>query len=315
MTDSSWFGHTSLVRRVVPPATARPIGPSARRPWGAGGPLIIWGRFIRSILVVPLSWGLGVVTAAQAAPYQPVAEPEEDPRPRAALAACGAGDAKKGVAILAEIYAETRNPAFVFNQARCFQQNGQLEPARQRFAEYLRVGKNEPAEDLRRAQAYVGEIDAALARQPPRPAPAPTPAGTPTSVPTLATSPPPGGGTGSTLRAAGVGLTILGLAALGTGVYLSFKVQSTQHDVEQRFADMGVVTDPAALRTELANGGRYETWQWVSYGVGVAALGGAVTTFLLGGLPFSGAGSAEKSVALVPVATPGQLGGVMRWQF
>ena len=269
----------------------------------------------RLIWVVTVASGLAVTTAQAAPAAKPAAQPEEDPRPRAALGACASGDYKKGVAILADIYAETRNPAFVFNQARCYQQNGQLDSARQRFAEYLRVGKNEPSEDIQRAQGYIKEIDEAIARRPPPPAPAPTPAPSTIIVNTPAPA-APDQGRGSTLRAAGVGLTILGLAAVGTGVFLSFKVQSTTHDVENRFANMGVVTDSTALQRELSNGGRYETWQWVSYGVGVAALAGALTTFLVGGFPFTSAHpDAEKSVALLPVAAPGDVGGALRLRF
>jgi hypothetical protein len=247
--------------------------------------------------------------ATRAAALAPA--PAEDPRPRAALGSCASGDVKKGIAILAELYAETRNPSFVFNQARCYQQNGQLEPARQRFSEYVRVGTNEPAADIQRAQAYIKEIDDALAREA-----ASKPAGTPVIVTTATPSPAAPEGRARTLRATGIALTVLGLAAVGTGVYLSFKVQATSRDVENKFANMGVVTDPAALQRELSDGGRYETWQWVSYGIGVAALAGAATTFLLGGSPFSSPRTtAETSVTMAPVVMPGNVGGVLSIRF
>ena len=71
----------------------------------------------------------------------------------------------KGIDILARLYAETRNPSFVFNQARCYQQNGQLEKSRERFREYLRVGKNEPAADIQRAEGFIKELDRELSLQ------------------------------------------------------------------------------------------------------------------------------------------------------
>src|SRR5215468_10936598 len=89
----------------------------------------------------------------------------DDKRPTAALAACASGDVAKGIAILGELYAETRNPAYVFNQGRCFQKNNQLEQARGSFTEYIRIGTNEPPEDIQRAQGFVKEIDEALARR------------------------------------------------------------------------------------------------------------------------------------------------------
>jgi hypothetical protein len=250
-----------------------------------------------------------VILVGLALPARHASAQQEDPRPRDALGACSGGDVKKGVAILGELYAETRNPAFVFNQARCYQQNGQLEPAKQRFSEYLRVGTSEPAADLQRAQGYIKEIDDALAKEAARPA-APV-----VVVATPAPAPAAPEGRGRTLRATGIALTVLGLAAVGTGVYLSFKVQATKQDVENKFANMGIVTDPGALQQELSNGGRYETWQWVAYGVGVAALAGAATTFLIGGFPFSSTAAGDRSVALAPVMVPGYRGGALSLRF
>jgi hypothetical protein len=244
---------------------------------------------------------------------------EEDPRPRAALAACARGEVKQGIDVLAELYVQTRNPSFVFNQGRCYQQNGQLELARARFAEYLRVGNNEPIDDIRRAEAFIKEIDDQLARQKlPGPAAA-APAGTSppdTALLTASASAAPSEGRGGYLRASGIALTVLGVAAIGTGVYLSFKVQALEDDVERRFAMMGVVTDPAALQRELTDGGRYETWQWISYGLGVAALAGAATTFALGGWPVGGRSASEPpAVVVTPVASAGSIGGLMRLRF
>src|SRR5262245_41479498 len=91
------------------------------------------------------------------------ADEGEDKRPTAALAACASGDVTKGITILGELYAETRNPAFVFNQGRCYQKNNQLEQARSSFTEYIRIGTSEPPEDIQRAQGFVKEIDEALA--------------------------------------------------------------------------------------------------------------------------------------------------------
>ena len=129
-------------------------------------------------IAVCLAAGTGGSAAAQVTPppveAPPIGAPSplpsssevaEDPRPAEALTFCGAGEVSKGIAILAALYAETRNPSFVFNQARCYQQNGDLEKARERFREYLRVGRNEPAADIKRAEGFVQEIDQELARR------------------------------------------------------------------------------------------------------------------------------------------------------
>ncbi|MBW8879780.1 MAG: hypothetical protein JF614_33030, partial [Acidobacteria bacterium] len=135
----------------------------------------------------------------------------EDKRPNEALAACASGDVGKGIAILGTLYAETRNPAYVFNQGRCYQKNNKLEEARGSFTEYLRIGTNEPAEDIQRAQGFVKEIDEALARQrASQPAP-------------VLVGPSPSGGEGHAraLRTTSVVLAGVGVAAVGLGVYMS----------------------------------------------------------------------------------------------
>src|SRR3982751_1693155 len=132
--------------------------------------------------------------------------PVDDSRPNAALAACASGDVGKGIAILGQLYAETRNPAYVFNQGRCYQKNNQLERARGSFAEYLRIGTSEPAEDLQRAQAFVKEIDDALARQR---ASAPAPI-------VVTTVQPDGEGRRHSLRVTSIVLAGVGVAAVAT---------------------------------------------------------------------------------------------------
>jgi hypothetical protein len=264
-------------------------------------------------MVSPSVWAVTQLFLLALAPQalETAATTNEDPRPQAALGACAAADVRKGIEILAQLYTETRAPAFVFNQGRCYQQNGQLEAARQRFAEYLRIGRSEPAADIRRAQQLVKEVDDALARQ---------------KADALAA-----GAGESPLRAsriAAAALTVLGLAAVGTGVYMGMKVQSTQNSIESQFSGSdSYVTDAGTLKHQVADGTRYETWQWVSYGVGVAALAGAVTTFALGGrsapAPRAPGGPEAApapappptSVVLVPAISPGGAGGVLRVSF
>jgi hypothetical protein len=61
---------------------------------------------------------------------------------RVAKKACAAGDFRKGVDILADLYVRTDDPTFVFNQGRCYEQNHQWESAIDRFREYLRQAKH-----------------------------------------------------------------------------------------------------------------------------------------------------------------------------
>lgn len=227
----------------------------------------------------------------------------EDKRPTAALAACASGDVQKGIAILGELYAETRNPAFVFNQARCYQKNNQLEQARASFSEYLRIGVNEPAEDLQRAQGYVKEIDDSLARQRAA-APAPTP---------IVVAPAGNDGERKhTLRVASIVLAGVGVAAIAAGAVMSLKVKGINDDINGQFAGQDYVTDVPALQQKVSDGERYETWQWVGYGIGIAAMAGAATTFILS---TRGSTPEQPAVAITPVLAPGGMGGVVGLRF
>jgi hypothetical protein len=241
----------------------------------------------------------GTARAADPAP------PGDDKRPNAALAACASGDVAKGIAILGELYAETRNPSFVFNQGRCYQKNNQLEQARGSFAEYLRIGTNEPPEDLQRAQAFVKELDDALARQR-------------ASQPAVVVAPPASGdGAARVLRVSSVVLAAVGVLAVGFGAVMSLKVKSTNDDLEQLYAATPYVTDSVRVQQLESDGSRYQTLQWVGYGVGAAAFAGAVATFILGGSRFPWSAESPDRVALdlTPAVSPNGGAALLRMRF
>jgi hypothetical protein len=261
-------------------------------------------RCDRLIMMTVVFVGIAFCGVASAAdPSQPV----EDKRPNEALAACASGNVDRGIAILGELYAETRNPSYVFNQGRCYQKNGQLEPARHRFAEYLRIGTNEPPEDIQRAQAFIKELDDTLARQR---------ASEPAPV-VVAPAAPSAEGNARALRTSSIALAAFGAVAVGVGVYMSLQVKATNDRINQEFAGKDWVTDGVWLQQQLSDGARYETWQWIGYGVGVAAFAGAVTTFLLSGSALPWSGSSERAAALhvTPAVSPDGVGGVLRLRF
>jgi len=247
--------------------------------------------------------GLALSGAARAADPAPGGE---DKRPNAALAACASGDVTKGIAILGELYAETRNPSYVYNQGRCFQKNNKLEQARGSFTEYLRIGTNEPPEDLQRAQAFVKEIDATLEQQrASQPAPVVT-----------APAAPPSDGKGM-LRISSVVLAAVGVVAVGFGVAMSFKVKSTNDELDQIFSGQKYVTDVGRIEQLQSDGSSYQTLQWVGYGVGAAAVAGAVTTFILGGykFPWSAESTNQAGLDVTPAVSPNGGGAVLRMRF
>jgi hypothetical protein len=255
---------------------------------------------------LPISIAIVLASAALAGSARAADGPGDDKRPNAALAACASGDVAKGIAILGELYAETRNPAYVFNQGRCYQKNNKLEEARASFNEYLRIGTSEPPEDIQRAQGFVKEIEEALERQR-----ASQPA------PIVVTPVQPGGeGHRRTLRNASIVLAAVGVVAIGVGVYMSTKVQGWNDSFNKEYANQTVITDEPRLEQQVATGKSYETWQWVGYGVGIAAMAGAVTTFVLSGFGGSGATAAEQpAVAITPTVSADGAGGVLRVRF
>jgi tetratricopeptide (TPR) repeat protein len=96
----------------------------------------------------------------------PAAAQQEDPREVEARTLCAAGDVDKGVAVLARIFAETNDYTWVYNQGRCYQQNGRFEQAINRFREYLRRGQNLTPEDVKEVEGYIKEAEAEIAKRP-----------------------------------------------------------------------------------------------------------------------------------------------------
>jgi hypothetical protein len=134
-------------------------------------------------------------------PFPVLAQPGGSPELLQAHKACLSGQTDKGIAILAELYATNKKANYIYNQARCYQQNDRPAEAISRFREYLRVAgkisakeEREVRKQIAECQALLSEKEAALARQPAKqaeplvPAPASAPAPAPVLLPA---SPPP----------------------------------------------------------------------------------------------------------------------------
>ena len=245
---------------------------------------------------------------------------------RAARTACLAGDYAKGVALLAELFVDTRSATYVYNQARCFEQNGRHQEAIDRFREYLRIANNLTEEDKAAVEKHLVDCQALLAKAPPAvganpgapvgPAqvspPAPTVAlagNTPAAVvtqPQPSPAPveqPDAGSPGAGLRTAGVIVAGLGGAALITGVALNLKVNGMASDLEKPGA---YSRDTESRRSD------YATLTWVSYGVGGACLAGGAILYLLG---HSQARTNGPAVAVLPAIASGGLAAVVKGAF
>jgi tetratricopeptide (TPR) repeat protein len=83
---------------------------------------------------------------------------------RAAKKACLSGDYVKGVAILAELYVDTNDQNFLFNQGRCYEQSIKFSEAAERFKEYLRKAPNLSDSEKAVVDKHIADCEAAAAK-------------------------------------------------------------------------------------------------------------------------------------------------------
>jgi hypothetical protein len=245
--------------------------------------------------VVEATLALMLVLTPDALAVQDAPAAEEDPRPQAAQRACLAGDLTKGMSILADLYVTTKDPVWLFNQARCLRQNGQSQQALIRFKEYLRAGDGEPEDRRQRARSQIEEIEAEIAsRPPPQARPEPTP---PTSVAPPSTAPPGW----RRLRWAGVGTAGAGGLAVILGLVFNGQVGSIEAEVE-REARSGALSGPA-LQRRIDDGHAAVTRRNVAYAAGAVAIAAGAAMFVIGG-----ADAAAERVSLRPFLGPAGAG-------
>lgn len=209
----------------------------------------------------------------------PVAHAQEnDPRVREARTACAAGDVSKGVRLLAELYTETDDPLWVFNQGRCHQQQGQLQPAVNRFREYLRKTTGATSADVRltrgEAEGYIREMESELNRD--RPA-------EPVSPP-RGSAPPVGEGGRPRLQTLGIVAGAVGVAGVLTGATFGVLTRRAQERADDGAgqAPLVPVDGTRAIASTAEDGRRYERLQWIGYVAGAAGIVTGVTLYLLG---------------------------------
>jgi hypothetical protein len=258
----------------------------------------------RLLLLVPLLLGARVAQAESV-----------ETKERTARMECLSGDYAKGVAILSELFVDTKNPTYIYNQARCYQQSSRFTEALAHFQEYLRAGKKLSKDEKADAQKHIDECKGLLAGQPSQPPvapPTPAPVAAPQSLPPAPgaapivaqlSNPRPAGESGSGLRTAGIVTAAVGGASLVAGVILNLKVNGMASDIQR------VDGYTAGKESDRKN---YEALGWVSYGVGAACVATGAVLYYLG----LRAGSARStSVALVPAFAPGQAGAVLKGAF
>jgi hypothetical protein len=90
------------------------------------------------------------------------AEDSLETKERAARKACLLGDVKTGTEILADLYLDTKNATYLYNQARCLEQNGQSAQAALRFREFLRKAPGLSPADSAGVQKRIDDLEATI---------------------------------------------------------------------------------------------------------------------------------------------------------
>jgi hypothetical protein len=239
---------------------------------------------------------------------------------RAARKACLGGDYSKGVNILADLFVDTKDPTYIFNQGRCFEQNHRYEDAISRFEEYLRVpdAKLNTA-DRAAADKHISDCkdrlppDQSRSSQASSPQPfVPPPSAVPPESRSTAESPTPtvlqpgthsaSANSGSGLRVVGIIAASVGVAAVTAGVVFNLKSNSIVNQWETS------VSYPKDQSTEKT----YRNLAWAGYGVGAVCV---VTGAILYGVGLKSGASSSTDVALLPAFGPGQAGAMLTGGF
>jgi hypothetical protein len=215
-----------------------------------------------------------------------------------------AGDYTQGVRLLSELFVSTKDPTFIYNQARCFEQNRRYEDAIGRFREYLRAGKNLSRTEQADADKHIADCKELIASEkpqtvppPPVPASQPETEKAPVAEKPSATVHQTNSAAGSPgLRTAGIATASVGGAVLVAGIVFNLKSNSLAQDLKKTD---GYTSDKESERKT------YATLGWLGYGVGAACVATGAILYLLG-LRSDGDGS----IAFLPTFAPGQAGAV-----
>jgi hypothetical protein len=220
--------------------------------------------------------------------------------------ACQSGNTQEGVALLAELFTETRDPNYIYNQGRCLERNGKNVEALLSFREYLRIAGDLPDAEKKDVERHIAELQAASAAQEPNAPPlerATEPAGNvEVELPKAET---PATSSGAGLRTAGIVTASVGAAAVIAGVVFGLQARSIESEVT---SDNNRQTYD---RKKYDRGRLYANLQWVGYGVGGAALAGGALLYYFG----YRAAHTPAALALVPVLAPDHAGAQLQGRF
>lgn len=169
-----------------------------------------------------------VASSGVAASAPNVAPLSADARSTQAREDCLAGRYQSGIDILARLFTETEDPTHIYNQGRCFQQNGRYADAISRFREYMRKARDATPAERAEVEAHIAECEKRLPEGQGT-APAPPPSAPGPFVATLTeTSAGPGDERRRQLRMAAVVAGGVAVVALGFGATMGFKTRAVE---------------------------------------------------------------------------------------
>jgi tetratricopeptide (TPR) repeat protein len=251
--------------------------------------------------------------------FSAVSAQAQGKREREARKACLTGNYAKGISILSDLFLDTKEPNYIFNQGRCYEQNRRYEEAIASFQEYLRLAPDSAQSDKNAANKHIVDCQELLTKQTGQSAVTPPPVTTlpigtppkepvtqpnpvePTTVPIIQQpdrlNPVSTQNAGSGLRIAGIVTASVGGAALITGGILNLKANSLASDLK---------SPGGYSNSKESDRKNFRTFSWVSYSVGAACVAtGAVLYYL-------GISARSNAVALLPMFAPDQAGAVLK---
>jgi hypothetical protein len=237
----------------------------------------------------------------------------KETRQRVAKKACLNGETDRGIKLLTDLYVDTNDPTYIFNQGRCYEQGSHYREAIERFREYLRKAKTAPEAERAEVNKHIADCQAVLDAQkqvepvkvevsPPPPATETPPQQPKNNVeaqaPTVVegTPAPRSEGSGAGLRIAGIVTASVGVAALATGAALNLKHNSIIHKMRTKF-------DPDTYGTT----DTYKTGAIIGYAAGATCMAAGAILY------FFGLNGQETTVT--PVAAPDHAGLVVTGRF
>ena len=236
---------------------------------------------------------------------------------RAAKRACLTGDADAGVALLADLYVDSNDVNYIFNQGRCLEQVGRCDDAIIRFREYLRKTKDAGKVSDGRAERHITDCEEIIKKGKEGNGPSPAAdtgqprrgnaASTAEPSPDIGTSSAQAGGPpslplatrGQGLRTAGGIAFGVGLAGVAAGLGFDLAANHLASELE--------ATSTSYERSKESTRAHYATASTVGYAAGAVCVAGGVLSYYLGWRQ-----GREDSATVEPMVSPQAAGAVMR---